>query len=390
MALARTLEGVRPFPWRSLEAITRAEESALREVRRWGAAHVRLDRLADVLEDLVGARVDFVAASGHRLAPGSTARSLDWGVAVMLASADTAGPGRVALIEAEGALAATLLARALKRPAPLLFRTNAAPSETVAGAFGAVVVAAVRRAHAGLAVRALEVGAAAALESEIAKLDPELFALSLTVLVADEAFAARVVVTRDAGFSGIVPPWNARVLAGLGAAPLAVPLVACAMLLTPTEVAGLALGDAVVPDSWPLARVRDGASEGPVWLSAPSSELGLRARLCEDGRLVLGAGGLEPLVSRESRMDSNEKNALVEALGDVPILMRAEIGEAVMTAREWASVGPGDVISLGRHLGEPVLLRVGGIAVARAELVDLEGEVAVRIVERLLGKGTTA
>lgn len=85
-------------------------------------------------------------------------------------------------------------------------------------------------------------------------------------------------------------------------------------------------------------------------------------------------------------MVSDEKEAIAEALGDVPIVVRIEIGEARMTAREWASLGRGDVVSLGRRVGEPVLLRAGGIALARGELVDVDGEVGVRILDRLLGE----
>jgi flagellar motor switch/type III secretory pathway protein FliN len=54
-----------------------------------------------------------------------------------------------------------------------------------------------------------------------------------------------------------------------------------------------------------------------------------------------------------------------------------------MAAREWASLSPGDVIGLGKRVGDHVLLRVGGVPIARGELVDLDGEVGVRIVARL-------
>ena len=78
---------------------------------------------------------------------------------------------------------------------------------------------------------------------------------------------------------------------------------------------------------------------------------------------------------------------LIDAVGDVPVLVRVEIGEAQMSAREWATFGRGDVVALGRRVGEPVILRVGGVAVARGDLVELEGEVGVRIVERLAPDG---
>ena len=64
-------------------------------------------------------------------------------------------------------------------------------------------------------------------------------------------------------------------------------------------------------------------------------------------------------------------------------------GEATMAAREWAALGRGDVVALGRRVGEPVLLRVGGVIVARGDLVEIDGEVAVRIVDRVQGEWTT-
>ena len=78
-----------------------------------------------------------------------------------------------------------------------------------------------------------------------------------------------------------------------------------------------------------------------------------------------------------------DKAELLDAIGDVPVLVRVEIGEARMPAREWAAVGAGDVVALGRRVGESVVLRVGGVPVARGDLVDVEGEIGVRIVERL-------
>jgi len=389
MTLPRTLERVRPFPWRSLEAITFAEVGALRELKRWAAAHLRIESIALASAGLLGARLEFLLGTAHRFAQG-TVRGIEGGVAVAVAPADAADGRHAVVIEAEGALAAALVARALKRPPPGFVAPSAVPSEGVAGAFAAVLLALARRSHAGVALSVRHAGPTGALQAELAEVDSEWNALSLTVIVGDDAFAARVLVPRSAGLAGPHPQWSARELAALGAAPLAVPVVACATWTTPEDVAALRPGDAVVLQGWPVGRSSAGSSGGQIWLSAPLSDLGLRARLCEDGRIALGAGGLEPLVSTEARMDIDEKDALVTTLGEVPIVMRVEIGEATMSARDWASLGRGDVISLGRRLGDPVVLRVGGVLVARGELVELEGEVAVRIVERLLGEGTNA
>jgi flagellar motor switch/type III secretory pathway protein FliN len=60
-----------------------------------------------------------------------------------------------------------------------------------------------------------------------------------------------------------------------------------------------------------------------------------------------------------------------------------------MLAREWAAMGEGDVIALGHPVGHSVLLRVGSQIVARGELVDVDGEVGVRVVERFGSPVTT-
>jgi flagellar motor switch/type III secretory pathway protein FliN len=122
-----------------------------------------------------------------------------------------------------------------------------------------------------------------------------------------------------------------------------------------------------------------------VHLAAPSATVGLRAELVEDGRLVL-RGEVEQLAdmhATEDRMgEVDDVDALVENVGAVPVIVRVEVGEATMAARDWATLGKGDVITLGRRVGDPVVLRVAGVPVATGELVEVEGEVGVRIVAR--------
>jgi flagellar motor switch/type III secretory pathway protein FliN len=376
---------IRAFPWRSLEAITRSEVSALRDVKRWVAAHVRIDEFAAVLGGMIGEKIDFRIGVARPL---GTEPLVDEGVGLLFAPAQSASTARGALLEAEPALAANLVARALKRPLPSVVKPDVAPSPGVAGALAALVVAAARRAHRGFPLRIVRAGPARALALDFSRDDPDLWAVSLTVLVGDDAFAARVIVSRDAVRTSHVPWWDRSALAGLGVTPIGLPIVACSLLATSTELATLEPGDAMIPmppGAWPLTR--ETPAVGPVLLAAPSSDLALSATLGENGTLVLG-GKLEPLLAAEANMDSEAKDALVASLGDVPVVVRVEIGEALMAARDWASLGSGDVVALGRRIGDLVLLRVGGVPLARGELVDLDGEVAVRIVERL-GESTT-
>ncbi len=72
--------------------------------------------------------------------------------------------------------------------------------------------------------------------------------------------------------------------------------------------------------------------------------------------------------------------ATLEALEDAPVVVRVEIGVVEMKASAWADLAPGDVVTLGRKIGDPVVLRAGGVAVARGELVVVDGECGVRIL----------
>jgi flagellar motor switch/type III secretory pathway protein FliN len=139
-----------------------------------------------------------------------------------------------------------------------------------------------------------------------------------------------------------------------------------------------------------------------VWLVGANADAGRRAELTANGSLVIRsredtslAWTPETTTDGESRMnrDANDAKdesdgdnattgALLAALGDAPLVVRVEIGIAEMRAREWAALSPGDVVALGRRIAEPVILRVAGREVARGELVDLEGEIGVRIMSR--------
>jgi hypothetical protein len=374
-------ERARPFPWHALERTTRADVDALHDVQRSAAAHVDLPRLASVLAELLDTEVAVLLQSAGPL---SGARGIPGGAAVLVARADMPQLEHAILVEADMALVATAVARVARRKAPAVLAAGTAASAAAAGGLAAIVVAALRRAHQGLAMRALAAGPAEALEADLGRLGQELLAVTLTVLVAHDAHEARVVVPRSAVAASARSPWNQAALAALGAMPVSIPIVAHALLATATDVASLAAGDACMLDSWPLARASGTSGlAGPVRLAAPAGSMGVAADLHEDGRIVL-RGEVVPLCAAEAEMGEGiERGGLVEAIGEVPVVVRVEIGEARMAAREWAALTRGDVVSLGRRVGEAVVLRVGGVPVARGDLVEIDGQVGVRIVERL-------
>jgi flagellar motor switch/type III secretory pathway protein FliN len=368
------------FPWHALERKTRGEVDAFRDVRRWAVAHADLPRLAAVLAELLEAEVEVLV---QRAQPVAAPRGIPGGAAVLVARADAPQLERAMLVEADVALVATAVARVAKRKPPAVLDAGTAASARAAGGLAAIVVAALRRAHQGVALRALSAGPAEALEADLARLGQPLVAVTLTVLVAHDAYEARLVVPRSAVLVAEPCPWNAATLGALGATPLAVPLVGHALRATATDIASLAPGDVCLLEGWPLVRTADGGLSGPVRLATPAGWTGITAELHEDGRVVLG-GEVVPLCAAEAEMGEGvERGGLIEAIGEVPVVVRAEIGEARMAAREWAALGRGDVVTLGRRVGEAVVLRVGGVPVARGDLVEIDGEVGVRIVERL-------
>jgi flagellar motor switch/type III secretory pathway protein FliN len=197
--------------------------------------------------------------------------------------------------------------------------------------------------------------------------------VTFVVSVDDQTFFARILLHGEPPRRPL--PFDAENLRTLGAAPLEIPIVAATMLSTATEIASLGVGDAWMLGPAPWAR----ALGGDVVLVAPASERGAPASLVEGGRLVLRAG-LKELGPYPMPEDEGANDSISVAIGDVPVVVRVEVGAARMTAREWASLAVGDVVGLARDIADPVTLRVGGVELAKGELVDIEGEMGVRIL----------
>ena len=66
-------------------------------------------------------------------------------------------------------------------------------------------------------------------------------------------------------------------------------------------------------------------------------------------------------------------------LRELPVELVCELGRVSLDGRELLELRPGAVIPIGRPLAGPVDLTVGNRLVARGELVDVEGEIGVRV-----------
>ena len=378
---------VRPFPWQFLAPVSRADAAVCAMFRRWGAAHVSLAGFSERMRDIVGDEIE-ILVRGAESGNGRAGLAAPDGLGVVLA-AGSSSTG--ILVDIEAPFASALATRILKRPARIPLTAVDARSPSLAGALAAVLIACARRGYRGTPLRVAHAGPSADL---IASLGPaeDLCCLSLTVLLGHDAFAVRLFLARALAQVAPPAPWDRGVLSSLGSLRLSMPVVAHALTLSAADLASVVAGDALLLTE-PALR-REGAHfVGAVHLADAASTTGVRAELVDPGSLVL-RGEVESLLGidkvEDCTMDAEQGDALVESVGEVPIVVRVEVGEATMTAREWAGLGKGDVIALSRRIGEHVVLRVGGVPIATGELVEVDGELGVRILARTSQETTKA
>jgi type III secretion protein Q len=181
----------------------------------------------------------------------------------------------------------------------------------------------------------------------------------------------------------LLPAATARRMARTMGAPARGPLapeVACAEL-TATLLAGsaglledqldqLGEGDAVVLGG--LARSPKGLC-GDACLVFP--DFHLLGRLDGQGFTL---ASVSDALSPEALMHDSPTQ-----VSSLPIEVQVELKRLKIPLAKLDQIKPGTVLELGTALCDPVILRVGDRAVARAELVDIEGELGARILALL-------
>ena len=67
-------------------------------------------------------------------------------------------------------------------------------------------------------------------------------------------------------------------------------------------------------------------------------------------------------------------------LGDMPVAVVVELGRVELSANEILCLNPGQLLELGRSPSDPIDLVVNGRLLAKGELVEIEGQLGVRIM----------
>lgn len=141
------------------------------------------------------------------------------------------------------------------------------------------------------------------------------------------------------------------------------------------------------------------STENARTLSAPGivdeEARSLRARRCAAARVLGGApqplphggaddeAGAEHSDSQDQDGDEGLEEASAEAAGlldDVSVALVVELGRVSVSAADVVQLRPGHVIELSRKPGEPVDLVVDGKRIGKGELVEIDGELGVRIL----------
>jgi flagellar motor switch/type III secretory pathway protein FliN len=355
------------YPWKALETITR--ESARRGARARRQIQAVLDaaRIGSALSELCDCEVSVVVRRVSTEVPRRRP--------VAELGFELGANGLACGLSTEPEFAAAVLGRVLRRPVALTSRATL--DDALAGAFSAVVLEVARRSGAQGVLHLLDANDANARARDVF--------VEATVLVAGTPY--QVVVALGLPELAEVPPAQ---LSALGELEIALPVVIGLGLAERAALADFSPGNAWFPGAglWIDARC-----EGRIALAASARDEGVSAALSRDGKIVIrGESVALPFDSSEAPRDSGrdepmsdsqkpDPSRLSEAVLDSPVVVRLEMGAVSMTAREWAELGPGDVIETGRRIAEPVILRVAGREVARGELVNLEGELGVRIRE---------
>ena len=370
-----------PFPWHALERVPRSCLRSLRSLHECIDTTRVVTRVAEVMGEVLGGPLEVVP--GRLGVWSSAAEHIIDPVACVLANAD----GTLAtLVEVDPAFAHAAVSVLLSRAAQWPDRSVPAP-RSVHAAVGAVVVAAARRLFpdTGLQLRAIHREA----RPSFALFDrgDALFVDSVlhwqgSSYVASLAFAGTIRPTHGS------PRFSAQTLYDLGDAPLCLHVVGAVAQATREELAALRAGDAWMPGKGWIVDVGGRDLQGDVVLIGASSDIGRCATVRPDGRIVLREGTMrvqDDLERDEASSDGAASEGMADVLAEVPVVVRVELGTVTLSAREWAAVRPGDVMATGKRIAERATLRVGGVVVAHGELVDVEGEVGVRIHE-LVGR----
>jgi flagellar motor switch/type III secretory pathway protein FliN len=294
-------------------------------------------------------------------------------IAVRLCAADVLGSSPGAIVEIDAACAVAVVSRVLGHDPIALVRERFVP-DALAGAWAAVLMRVLRASSRQTAVVAFEAGPAERVSSAWVTHGVAHTALVGSLTYEEQTYPYRVLI-------GPHPLKAASTflrgdLMAMGGLPIRLPVVGAEGSLDREEFESLRIGDIWLPDIWHVTCAGSGLEGNPLVATGDFS-YAWRSTITRHDQLSIG-----PAIEHIMTHVQDSSDALIAGLASAPISLRLELGSVELTAREWATLAPGAVLATGLPLGTRVILRAGGMAVASGELVNVEGELGVRILER--------
>jgi type III secretion protein Q len=195
-------------------------------------------------------------------------------------------------------------------------------------------------------------------------------ALQLDLEVGETRCLARLLLPSlwlQAKFDALPQEPHPALLAEVSAATLPARCIVGSAVLPPGDVSTLTCGDVVLFSG--LAQ-HDSRLTGPGRLVTPSFEL--RGTFTDAGFTLTRAFERPTQESAMSQIDPT-----------VPVEVEIELTRLRLPLHQLGTVRPGSVLPLHINAAQQVIVRIGDKAVARAELVEIEGEIGARIVAML-------
>ncbi len=162
--------------------------------------------------------------------------------------------------------------------------------------------------------------------------------------------------------------------------------------LGPEDVANLEVGDIVVLENPNIKKSALGL-EGIVLVKLGAGQNGgLRARLVNEGEtshlevveIIVQEEPQEEVMAKEAGAEEAQDDNLAETQGllrDVPAPVVVELGRIKLNTQQVARLRAGQILKLPRGPNDPVDLVVNGKLFARGELIEVDGELGVRLMQ---------
>jgi type III secretion system YscQ/HrcQ family protein len=385
---------VRPFPYASLTRWSRADVGVVRSILRRLPSDAELTSAAQTARELLGT-APRLGPEVPRFATFDAVTDPFMGVAFVHPD------GRRAVVELDARLAACVIDRVLGGEGGASVPPFAAPPDALPRGVLLYFAARLSTGVDGWLVAGV-VDSAEAARTAIAP--GPLVRFESTAWIGDDR--GRICLWMDGASD--VGPHRVRPGDTLPNVSVTMTLNAAHGTLRTAEVAGLERGDIVVLDRSLLERARPLAgklelcaagSRRTTWTMAVEgsalrcvdeittpSRVPTAGRKRHEGSSMTEPTPPEPTPTNRSDSDAQTEarasgaGHLIDKVGDTPIDLTLEVARFTMSLEEIAHLRPGEVLASGQRIGDVVTLRAGARVVALGELVDVDGEVGIRIV----------